>query len=69
MTAARPAKHVHGAAWLDHVKKVLAQNNIIPEALGGALRLCNGGARITTAELHYLDPRDLSDLLAGRVGR
>lgn len=64
---ARTSKHLHGAAWLVYVKKVLTDNNIIPEVLGsGALRLSNGGARITTAELRYIDAQDLDDLVRGR---
>jgi hypothetical protein len=68
--ALRNPRHLVGSAWLSFVKAELAAANIIPEVLGsGALKLCHGTTRIITTELRYLDPRDLSDLLAGRVSR
>jgi hypothetical protein len=70
MPAARPAKHLVGAAWLAYVNQALNNANIVPEVLAsGALKLCNGTTRIITTELRHIDARDLSDLLAGRASR
>lgn len=68
--ALRNPRHVVGGAWLAYVRKELAKAGIVPEVLAsGAYKLCHGTTRIITTELRYLDPRDLSDLLAGRVSR
>lgn len=67
MTPARPLRNITGAAWLQHVKEELAAAGVeLEELASGAVRLCNGGCRITVAELRYLDPRDLRDLVLGR---
>ena len=66
--ALRNHRHVTGAAWLAHVQRELDAVGIVPEVLpSGAVRLCNGGVRITAAELRYVDAADLADLIRGRV--
>lgn len=67
MSPARPLRTITGAAWLQHVQHELAAAGVEIENLAsGAVRLCNGGCRITVAEMRYLDPRDLRDLVLGR---
>jgi hypothetical protein len=67
MISARPVKHLTGRAWLEYVQSELDKAGIeVLRLASGAVRLVNGGCRITVSELRYLDPRDLADLTRGR---